>query len=102
GDDPDHARVPALTREHKGGRRGERGVGRDLALSVEQDRGLDRLALPVDGVELARDLERALVVGRKQQLEARVRAVETPGGVDAWAEAKAERLLGDALRIDSD
>ena len=39
------------------------------ALGLEHGRGLDRLALGVDRVELARDLERALAVVGQQQLE---------------------------------
>ena len=65
-DDADHARVPVLVGEHveRVGRaaRAARALLGEQALGLEQDRGLDRLALGVDRVELARDLERAVLV----------------------------------------
>ena len=61
------------------------------ALGVEQDRGLDGLALGVDGVQLARDLHRALLVGGQHQLQPGVGAVQAPGRVDPRREREAER-----------
>ena len=70
------------------------------ALGLEDRRGLHRLALGVDRVQLARDLERALGVLREQQLEPGVGTVEATGRVDPRPEGEPERALVDALRVD--
>ena len=76
GDDPDHAGVPALGRQH------ERVAGRvlgDQRLGLEADPGLHVASLGVDEVELVRDGPRAVLVLGQQELEARVGAVQPPG-----------------------
>ena len=71
------------------------------ALGLEHGCRLDRLALGVDRVELARDLEGALGVLRHQQLEPGIGVVEATRRVDARREREPERPLVDALRIDA-
>ena len=98
GDDPDHARVPALGGEHVRGRAGRALLGQQR-LGLEADAGLDVAALGVDRVELQRDLAGPLGVGGEQELEAGVGAVEAPGGVEPWREAEADRALVDAAGV---
>ena len=78
GDDADHARVPALAREHVGaGSPAGRGpVLGDLRLGGEEDLRLDVAALRVDRVELRGDRAGPRQVGGEQQLEAGVGAVQ--------------------------
>ena len=71
--------MPALAREHvrrRLGAAGGRADLRDLGLGGEEDLRLDVAALRVDRVELGGDRAGALDVGRQQQLEPRVGAVQ--------------------------
>ena len=96
GDDPDHARVPALAGEDVRGALAQLG---DLRLGLEQRARLDVPALGVERVELAGDRRRALVVDCQQQLDAGVRALQPAGGVDPRREPEADGLLVDRRRV---
>ena len=74
---------------------------RDLRLGLEQDPRLDVAALDVDRVELGGDRAGPLDVGRQQQLQPRVGAVQPPGGVDPRREPEADRARVDAARVDA-
>ena len=87
GDDPDHARVPALAGEHV---RGTIAELRGLRLGLEQDPLLGEAPLGVGGVELARDRVRAVSVLGEHQLDAGVGAVQAPGGVDPRRQPEAD------------
>ena len=100
GDDPDHARVPALGGEHVRGRAGRALLGQQR-LGLEADARLDVAALGVDRVELGGDLAGALAVGGQQELEPGVGAVEPAGGVEPRREAEADRALVDAAGVDA-
>ena len=92
GDDPDHARVPALPGKH---------VCRPLAklrhlrFGLEADALLDLSWLVVGAVELASDLLRPLRVRCQDQLQARIRPIKPPGSVQARRQRKAQRALVD-------
>jgi hypothetical protein len=75
GDDPHDAGVPALAGEHEQWLVALLARLSDLSLGLEQDARLDSLAFRVHGVELTRNLPRAVLVGRQQKLEGRVCAV---------------------------
>ena len=95
GDDPDHARVPALAGEHVGGALARRG---DLGLGLEEDARLDVAALGVGAVELLGDRGRAL---RRPPVRTSSRpgvgAVQAPRGVDPRREAEADRARVEPL-----
>ena len=96
--------MPALAREHvrrRLGPAGGRADLRDLGLGREQDLRLDVAALGVDRVELGGDRAGPRDVGREQQLQPRVGAVQPPGGVDPRGEAEADRARVDAARVDA-
>ncbi len=67
--------------------------GGDLRLGLEEDPRLDVPARHVGVVELAGDLRRARLVVGQQQLDAGVRAVHPPGGVDPRREPEPDGLL---------
>ena len=96
GDDADHARVPALGREHE---RVALGVLGDQRLGLEADPGLDVAALGVDQVQLGGDRLRAVAVLGEQQLQPGVGAVQAPGGVQARPEPEADRRLVQPRRV---
>ncbi len=98
GDDPDHARVPALAREHQPGRLAEslRELGAG-ALGARQHLALDFATLAVDAVELGGDLRRPSLVVGEQQLDPGVGAIEAAGGVDPRPEPEREVALVEAL-----
>ena len=73
GDDPDHAGVPALAREHVGRALAELG---DLRLGLEQDPRLDVAALGVAASSSRGDRVGARLVVGQQQLDAGVGAVQ--------------------------
>ena len=87
GDDADHARVPALTREHQPvgflhlvGELAPRRFGGRVDLP------LGRPALRIRAPELFGDLLRPLLVVGKQQLDPCIRPIEPPGRVDPRGE----------------
>ena len=95
-DDPDHARVPALGRQHVGV--GRRVLGHQR-LGLEADPRLHVAALGVHAVELLRDRLRALAVLGEQQLEPGVRAVQPPGRVQPRPQPEADRGRVDEARV---
>ena len=74
---------------------------RHQLLGLEEDPRLDVAALDVDGVELGGDRAGARDVGRQQQLEAGVGAMQPPGGVDPRREPEADRAGVDPARVDA-
>ena len=101
-DDADHPRVPAVGGEHVRRGLGPAGARRgDLRLGLEEDPRLDVAPLHVDAVELLGDRARPLDVGRQQQLEPRVGAVQPAGGVDPRREPEADRARVHPARVDA-
>ena len=102
GDDPDHARMPALAGEHQPGRVGDarRAARRARASPRREDLALDLAALAVGALELDRDLLRALGILGEHQLDPGVRPVEAPGRVDPRPEPEAEVALVEPLGDD--
>jgi hypothetical protein len=102
GDDPDHARVPTVRREHVRGRIGaaeRRTLLGHLRLGLEQDPRLDVPALDVDRVKLGRHGLGPRHVGGEQQLQTCVGAVQPPGRVDARREPEPDRAGVDPAGI---
>jgi hypothetical protein len=93
-DDPDHARVPPLSREHEA----VGGVEVDpvhLAARLAERRAVDLLAAAVELLELAGDLERAVLVVGGEQLDAREAAPQPPDRVEARREDEADPAGGE-------
>jgi hypothetical protein len=84
-DEAHHARVPSRVGDHDR-RRG----GVDLRQGALEHGVLDALAFSVVLVEAGRDLERARLGGRRQELEAQVGLAEPARGVEARRQAEGD------------
>ena len=91
-DDADHALVPVVAPDDVATAAAP-GLGPRLDLRDRraEDPVLDRLTVAVQRLELAGERLRLLVALREQELERRVGAAETAGGVDARCEPEADR-----------
>ncbi len=98
---PDHARMPALAREHQ--RRGVELLGAELGsrpLGRRDHQALGLTPFGVGAVELGGDLRRPLGILGEHQLDAGVGSIEAPGGVDPRSKPERECLLVDGRGID--
>ena len=92
GDDADHPGVPTDARQH------ERGVGVGVVLVFELfgggqlDTPLQRLAGPVEPVDVVGQRRRPLARVDRQQLDRQLSLAQPPGGVEPWGDRKADRF----------
>ena len=100
-DDPDHPAVPVFACEHVAAAAllRFRPLG-NLGKSLAQDPVLDRLAVAVERLELAREPVGFLRVVRQEELERGARMPEPSCGVDPRRKAEADRARIDGRGID--